>query len=423
MNLGERKEIAPGVGFTKVVDPKLKTNNIVVEFINPLTEETAAANAAAAFMIEDTCRKYPTVTAFARRLSELYGAGISTGISRAGDSQIITAAASCIADRFALEGEDITSLTAQLLISCLLDPVLENGSFPEKQFALKKQELIDDINADINDKRRYALKNAGETAFKGEPAGIPVKGSLESAGSLTADGVYAAYRKMLESAEIEIIFAGNAISDGCVSLLEEAFSGIKRGEIYRRPETALSPVKAAPEYVTETLGVVQSKLVMAYKTDIKDYAVSQVFSYAFGRAPFSMLFSNVREKLSLCYYCSSSVILKKGAVMIDSGVESENISACEEEIKRQLSLAQSGSFSEELLPQAKLLLACALKSVCDYPKTIADWVFDCFYEGKDETPEERARLINAVTKEDVINYAASLKLDTVYVLTGKETKE
>ena len=94
----------------------------------------------------------------------------------------------------------------KLLCGCIFEPVTENGSFPEKQFALKKQELIDDIDADINDKRLYALKQAGRTVYKGEPAGIAVKGERSAAISLTADKAFEAYKEMLCSSKIEIFF-------------------------------------------------------------------------------------------------------------------------------------------------------------------------------------------------------------------------
>lgn len=38
----------------------------------------------------------------------------------------------------------------------------------------------------------------------------------------------------------------------------------------------------------------------------------------------SKLFMNVREKMSLCYYCSSSPDSYKGLLFVQSGIEVEN---------------------------------------------------------------------------------------------------
>ncbi|MGN1101433.1 MAG: insulinase family protein, partial [Huintestinicola sp.] len=305
MTQRKRTEIGKGIGMTVLTDPKFKTNSIVVNLVCRHTRETAAANAAVAFMIEDTCKKYPTVTEFSKRLGMLYGASVNTGISRRSDSVQITAAASCIADKYALNGEDITRQTAELLTECLFEPVTElvNGEecFPEKQFQLKKQELIDDIDADINDKRGYALKNAGRIIFEGEPSGIPLKGERSEAMALTAHEVYKAYKNILSTARIEIVCVGCEISPECEKLIIDRFSAIDRGEVYE-PKTDISPAKSVPAEKTDRLEVAQSKMVMAYKTTETDYAVSKLYNALLGGTPFSMLFKNVREKLSLCYY-------------------------------------------------------------------------------------------------------------------------
>ena len=102
-----------------------------------------------------------------------------------------------------------------------------------------------------------------------------------------------------------------------------------------------------------------------------------------------MLFMNVREKLSLCYYCAASFAEKSGVMFVDSGVESENIEPARKD---------------------------------DSPRNIADWYFsDCTKSEEDIlSPEKLSELIEKVTKKQVMEFAASLKLDTVYVLTGKE---
>ncbi|MDY3792377.1 MAG: insulinase family protein [Oscillospiraceae bacterium] len=409
--------------MTILTDPKFKTGGIVINLVCRHTKETAAANAAVAFMIEDTCKKYPTVTEFNRRLGMLYGASVHTGISRHTDSVQITAAASCIADKYALNGEDITRQTAQLLTECLFEPVTElvNGEecFPEKQFALKKQELIDDIDADINDKRGYALKNAGRIIYEGEPAGIPLKGECSDAMALTAAEVYKAYKNILRTARIEIVCVGCEISPECEKLLTDRFSTMERGDVYELKST-VSPAKPIPASKTDRLEVAQSKMVMAYKTPETDYAVSKLFNALLGGTPFSMLFKNVREKLSLCYYCSASVSRKKGVLYIDSGIEKDNIEPAKAEIMKQVEMAANGEFTDELLQKTKLLLTCALKSVFDSPKAAADWVSDGYLDDDIFTPEEAAERINAVTREQICAYGKSLRLDTVYILTGKE---
>ena len=117
---------------------------------------------------------------------------------------------------------------------------------------------------------------------------------------------------------------------------------------------------------------------------------------------------------------SASVSRRKGVIYIDSGIEKDNIEPAKAEIMKQVELAAKGEFTDELLDKTKLLLSCALKSVFDSPKAAADWVSDGYLDGDIFSPEEAAERINAVTREQICRYGASLTLDTVYVLTGKE---
>ena len=68
--------------------------------------------------------------------------------------------------------------------------------------------------------------------------------------------------------------------------------------------------------------------------------------------PFSRLFKNVREKLSLCYYCAARYDKACGMMMVDSGVETGNEEKAQQEILRQLDLVRQGDFDEEELRKA-----------------------------------------------------------------------
>lgn len=412
-----------GIFLTVLTDKKLKTNSFIFNFMTEHSAVTAAENAAIAFMIEDTCREYPDITSFLRRQAELYGANVRCGVSRFSDNQVISLSGGCVSDKYALEGEQISYELLKLLIGCLFEPVTEDGTFPQKQFALKQQELIDDIEADINDKRIYAIKQARASVYENEPAGIPLKGEAEDAEGLTSEQVYNAYRRMLKTARIEIIFVGNELTESCEQLINQSFGAMERDNIWY-PGSAPSPAKPEVRYVTERLDVVQSKMVMAFKynTEGNLEAVAKLFNAVFGATPFSMLFKNVREKLSLCYYCSSSYNDDKRTVFVDSGVEAANISAAQDEIIRQLDAVRNGEFSDELFNQSKLYIICALKGVNDTPRAVADWYFDYCLESEENvpTPELFIERVTAVTKEDVCAFAKALSLDTVYVLTGKE---
>lgn len=95
----------------------------------------------------------------------------------------------------------------------------------------------------------------------------------------------------------------------------------------------------------------QSKLVLGFRggmTDENDDFYSRrIMTDVFGGGPYSRLFMNVREKLSLCYYCSARLIRGKGIIVIQSGIEKENRQKVLDEINRQLDIMKNGEFSDE----------------------------------------------------------------------------
>ena len=70
---------------------------------------------------------------------------------------------------------------------------------------------------------------------------------------------------------------------------------------------------------------------MAFKSHNKDTYAMKLMNTIFGGTPFSKLFLNVREKLSLCYYCAAGYNQLKGTVFVDCGIEEENIIKTEAE--------------------------------------------------------------------------------------------
>ena len=140
----------------------------------------------------------------------------------------------------------------------------------------------------------------------------------------------------------------------------------------------------------------------------------------FGGGPYSRLFSNVREKMSLCYYCSASSVRYKGLLTVDSGVEVKNAQKAQDEILNQLEIIKKGEFSD-------FEFDSSIKSICDSLNTYNDSQnsLDLWYALKINnqnlySPEDIAEKIKKITKEDVIYAAKGVKLHTVYKLLPKE---
>ncbi len=417
-----REKLGNGIHYTSIINKRQKTNTIIIHLVTKLSPETASLNAIIPYILAGSSNNYPTITDLNKKLSELYGAVVKGSVSKIGDSQTLSLMAGCINNRYTFDGEQITEEMTKVLSDCLINPHIENGGFYEKDFELKKQELLDDIEAEINEKRSYAFKRANLNIFKDEPAAVSVKGDKSHAEKITAKTAYEQYKMLLKTAQVEIIFVGAEESESCKKILTETFASVDRN--FAGDNTSeKSKVKSEVCRVKEEHDVAQSKMVMAFKTDYENIVVMKLMNAVFGATPISKLFMNVREKLSLCYYCSSGYNDKKGVLYVDSGVEHANTGKAEAEILNQLSAMCKGEFTDEEMENARKSVINSWKGVSDGARSIAEWYFNQSYSGTAYSPEEQIEKLMKVTREDIIEAAKSLKLDTVYVLTGKECAE
>lgn len=418
-NIINRRKIADGVYFSSITDKRYKKNLISVAFSTQLSEDTATENVIVPVLLTKCNSKLPTYKAFNNKMSRLYASGIGGTAGRQYDLQTISFGAYYLDDIYALSGEKMTGIMTDILIDCLTSPVTENGVFSEKFVELEKKTVIDNIETAINDKRSYAIERAMKTICKGEPASVCSYGTVEKAKLITPDSAYRAYRRMLETMPCEIICTGCSDFDGVAEKFAAAFEKIGRHDI-ENTTIALSPVKTQTEEVTERLTVNQSKLVLGFKSHSDDDAALVLLQKIFGGTTSSKLFRNVREKMSLCYYCSAARNDLKGIMLVNSGVENENIEKTKEAVIDQLEEIKNGNFTNEDINFAEMAIKNDFKSVADSAGNVSNWYFDCIRKNDIVTPEEKLGRYLGVSKERIIAAAKSMVLDSVYVLTGNE---
>lgn len=407
------KELSKGVSLLTIHDGKFKSNAITVRFLTGFNRRDAAALALIPAVISSCCEKYPTGKEFSQRLSALYGTSVSGSSDQKGDIYEIAFSVDYLDDSFALNGEDISAQACGLLNDCIFSPAIENGGFAKTEFEMRRNDLLDAIDGEINDKISYALNLAYETVYHGEPSAEKYYGTREDVEKITPREAYEVYKRLLETAKVEISFCGC----GDYKRLAPFFERFADGKIRENPAyISYSRCKQTPARVEKLMNVAQANLVLAFKPQIHDIYTAQVMSMIYGGAPFSKLFANVREKLSLCYFCSAMYSEPKGTMFVVSAVEEKNIALAEKEIVNQLSLVADGDFSDDDIASAKLALTSRMKAVGDRVFSLDGWYNLCLKRGEIISPQEYSRRLNNVKREDIAALARDMKLDTVFVL-------
>ncbi|MCL1881245.1 MAG: insulinase family protein [Oscillospiraceae bacterium] len=429
MDVLNRKEIAPGVFFSKVTDARFKQNRISVNFLTQLSDETASANAVVTKVLTNSCRNYPDLRSLNAKLSSLYAASLSESVGNLGDTQFLEVAIKTIDTRYALDGEDVTGEGVKILLDCLFEPLLENSgyAFKESIIATEKQACIDTIESELNEKRLYAVRQAMRLLCEGEPSATPSHGTIEGIEKVTGESAYVAYERLLKTSRVEIVCAGCNDFEVACELFTNAFSKLMRLENKIEDcHSKQSQLKSKLLEHTEVMDVNQSKMVLGFKCDGLDLsdklknATAVLMTKIYGGSATSKLFDNVREKMSLCYYCWAKFYDSKGLIIAECGVEKNNIEKAKNEILNQFEhMKNVEGFSDTELNHAVLSLENDLKLVNDSLSGIKSWYLMGIYACDIITPLQAIERIKEVAKnkERIAKTANTIKLDTVYVLT------
>ena len=145
-----------------------------------------------------------------------------------------------------------------------------------------------------------------------------------------------------------------------------------------------------------------------------------VFNSVYGSGVTSKLFVNVREKMSLCYYASSSLEKFKGVMLVSSGIEFDQAQTAKAAILAQLDACRRGEITETELTSAKNHILSSLKISKDSPGQMDEYDLGHAISGTEGTVDEFMEKVRAVTVEDVSAVAQGITLDTVYFLKGAE---
>ena len=424
-----RKELMPGVFLTHLRSDKFKTACMSVNLLTQLKRETAAMNALIPQVLRRGSSRYGDMEQLSRRMDELYGTAIEPTIRRVGEIQVLGFFASFPEGDYLPGGENLLGEAAGLMAELLLSPNTRGGLLLPDYVDSEKEKLLDLIRSRVNEKRGYALSRCIEEMCCFEDFAISRFGTEDEAENIHYKKLTKHYRKLLQTAPVELFYCGKASYKQVREVLKDAFATMPRGEIDYEigTDVRMNAVEDHVRYVEEEMDVTQGKLVMGFRMgecmDDPDIPAMYVFNAIYGSGANSKLFMNVREKLSLCYYASSAVLIKKGLMLVSSGIEFEKYEEAKNEILAQLDAVRTGDITPEELETAKRSVSSELRSAMDSQGELEGFWLSQAMDGLDYGPMELAELIEDVTKEDVMAIANSIELDLIYFLKGTDTEE
>ncbi len=410
--------IAEQVRLVSEQTDRFKTGRISVSMALPM-DEKMAANSLLIFLLKRSCKEYPDFSLLNGKLDELYGASLSASVSKSGEAQVLTLSLTFLDDRFALTEESIAEQCAKLLASMIFSPNCKSGSFGAENLAAEKRLLIQRIEEELNDKRTYAFNRCISYMCANEAYGKDKYGTIEEIENVKMADVYSAWKNLLSSAIFQITVVGSSNADDVAEIFAKKFEKTERNPV--KPETVFYRRGGHFNRYEEKFPVNQGKLVIGFRAGMScsrdNLAAVTVMNDIFGMGTYSKLFMNVREKLSLAYYCWSRLIASKGIVLVEGGIDTDKEKKVSAEILSQLSDLRNGKTDPEVLESSKRSLK--ERHTFTTPEGICAWYASQVLEDEILTTESLVEEIEKVTMEQVCEAAKKLSIDTIFMLSAE----
>lgn len=415
-------ELDQGIKLHMIKTDKFKTNLIRVYLQRPLVREEVTKNALLSMVLPRGTKSFTSSKAIAKELENLYGASLSSDVSKKGERHILQFALQLPNEQY-LEEKHVLERGLKMLNEVIHRPFLEGDGFRRQYVAQEKDNLQEKIEGRINDKMTYAVERCIEEMCKNEGFSLHEYGNVEDLKEITSDSLYHHYCEIIGTSAVDICVVGDLDEKEAEDLIREYFQfkpGVKK--IIEREKIEFAPKTV--NKVEDRMDVSQGKLTLGYRTHVPFeshlYYPLVVFSNILGGGPNGKLFKNVREKESLCYYIFSKIEKFKSLMLISSGIEFSNYDKTVELIGKELEEMKKGNFSGEDIESAKNAIITSIRSMTDTPGMLADFYYTQAISNHQDSLEEIIDKIRKVDKEAIVASGEKIALDTIYFLREKK---
>ena len=399
---------------------KFKSTTISVNFRENLKKENITIRKFLFQMLCTTTLKYNTSRLFEIKLEDLYSLGL--GYSSIKFGNIIN---SYIDIRFLnSKYSDNNLLTDALdfLFDIIFEPNVINKSFDLKTFNMVKDRYNLILKSEKENIQKYTFNRAFELMDSNDPISYNMCGYKEDLDKITPENLYDYYKEVLRTNLVDIFVVGDVDKD---IVLKEFKDKFKIKTIKRDTTKAFITYDNCnkEKIEIETMNLKQSKLAIICKilniSLFERRYVLPLYSLILGGGGVSRLFTNVREKNSLCYTVSSNSNTPNSLLMIYSGIDSENYDKALKLIKKEIKLK---NVKEEELENAKKEMISSVKTLPDSITGIINYYFGMEVFKADDI-DTKIEKFNSVTVSDIESLGKKLKIGITYFLKGENNEK
>lgn len=409
-----------GINLHIINTNKFKTNLLAVFLTTPLNKENVTKNALIPMILRRGSKNLTNLEEISNKLDEMYGADFNCGVDKTGDNHVLKFYMESINNNFLPEQENLLEESMKVLLDIVFNPLIENNSFKKEYVESEKENLKQIILGKIDNKSKYAYERCIEEMYKGKPFGLYKYGYVEELENINAEKLYEHYKKLISECKIDIFISGE-VDEGAKQIVmsnDNIKNLNERQPIYNKKSEKADSIEQE-RIIEEKMEVSQGKLVLGLevgKNDKESKYSALIYNAILGGTPTSKMFQNVREKAHLAYVASSNYVRHKNNIFIRCGIEIEDYKKALNLIKIQIEDMRKGDFTEEDIKNSKSSIIAMIKSIPEEQDSEMMYHFGQEISEHKMEYDEYMENIQKVEKQEVIDIANSIKINTIYFL-------
>jgi len=419
-----KKQIKNNHTLHLIKDDKYKTINVSIRFTMPYDEELSPYfKLLERVIIYNGTKNYPTLKDLSIKTESLYRTDISTKYYINSKNMIFEFRLMFINPKYT--EEKMYTETFKLLKDIMTNPRVKNNKFNENIFNVEKESLINNILNITDDPQGYGRMKFDEVFFKGTVYGTNNYSKIDKFKKITNEKLYKTYKLLFNSFKIDALVYGDFNEAKITKNIDNLLENFKQKNTTTKGlEVELQEAKQRID--KEKFNTTQSNIYVGLNIDEltedeKNYKLL-IYNTILGTMNNNVLFVNVREKNSLCYFIRSTINKYTNSIIIESGITAKNFEKAKSLIKESIDSMKDKKVVDKLLDNAKKTLQIVYNDFYDNIGKIMNYYYLNEFEISPSLEERRAESLK-VTSEEICELASKIKMNYVFLLEGSINEE
>lgn len=387
---------------------KFKDDIFSLRYVFPNEEPTITLVNIVSYLMTDRTLMYPTKKAMNIRMDELFGLSISAKTTSIGYTFSLELRVKVLNPRYAkaLKIQDVLDF----VVECIMRPLINTDTVEEAKLNMTNALARAEDNPSV-----FGFRLAAESIAQNEPLYWFSQGSLKHLKTIGVKNIQEFHQRMIK--QKPYVFIGSEHTFPIDNLLMKLGS-----EVHDLDSAYVFPIRFKTEVKVQK-NIPQSTLTQLYASQTHysepDYLALRIMTILLGQLPTSLLFTEIREKRSLCYSIHASTLNFDGVMVIQTGIDASQVQYVNQLIEAQLTRLREGKFSKRLVEMAKKLMISTMESLDDDRAATFNFVFQRTLNHQEHQIPTILKQIKSITKEDVIRASKKLVLISQSLIEGE----